>query len=852
MPYSIAQNSFTGGVFAPSLYGRPDLEKYPTALRTLRNFIIHPHGPASNRGGLEYTGETKDSSKESRLIPFIFSVVQAYMLEFGDQYIRVIKDGGYVYYDPGNATDIRNATYKWTASASGTGEYYLELAAGGDPGLDEPGYVYEDPAGTVVILGEGTLGSLAAGEWGYGDNDTLGYDTIYVRLSDSTDPDTKATGFVEASYKVEIASPYTEDDLSLIKYTQSADVLYLDHPSYPPRKLSRTAHDTWTLTTITWGASIAAPGSFARSSGSGTGKEFAVTAVTEDGEESVISTSAAGGTGDTFTWASVTGAASYNFYEKQNGVYGYVGNAVGTTYVVPSSISADFDVAPPTANDPFNTTDLYPGVPTFFEQRLLHARSNTYPDKLWGSVIGSFENLNKSSPLQDDDGYAFVLNSQQVNEIRWMVPLQELIIGTSGSEWRAKSGEGSNTITPSSIDMKVQSHYGSADILPLVIGNNILFIQRGGKVVRDFGYSLEIDGYNGNDLSILANHLFSTYAIKEWAFQQKPDSIVWCVREDGALLGFTYQREHQVWGWHTHDTDGYFESVASIPTDSGDDEVYFVIRRTINGATKRYVERFRTRLPSTDIMDAFFVDCGLTYDVPVDITGATNDNPVQITAPNHGFSNGDLVDIVDVVGMTDLNVNRYKVKSATTNTFEITDEDDNDIDGAGFDAYVSGGTVRKAVTTLTGFDHLEGETLAILANGSEVTRKVVTNGAITLTNPASRVHGGLGFISDLETLDFHFQLKDGTTQDRLRNLASAVMNLKDTRAMWIGPNADRLVEVAFREDEDYGDPTEMFSGEKEQMLEAGPERQSRIFIRNTAPLPVTVLSLIARYEYGEN
>ncbi|MCA9404334.1 MAG: hypothetical protein KC897_11170 [Candidatus Omnitrophica bacterium] len=849
---SLTQSSFAGGVFAPSVWGRRNLEKYPVSARQLVNFVVHPHGPISNRGGLEYVGETKDSSLTSRAIPFSFSVIQSYLLEFGDQYIRVLKDGSFVYYDPGNATDIRTAALKWTPSGSGTNEYYLEILAGGDPGFALPGFVYEDVGGANTVMVEGTLGSLAAGEWSYGDNDSLGFDTIYVRLTDNTDPDTKSVGYLEASYMVEIATPYLEADVPLIKYTQSADVLYLDHPSYAPRKLSRTDHDTWTLTQTVFGAALAAPGSFARSAGSGTGKTFAVTAVNEDGEESVVSNDANGGTGDTFGWASVTGAVRYNFYEKQNGVYGLIGSAVGLSYAVPSSITPDFDQAPPQSNNPFGSAGNYPGVPAFFEQRLLHARTNNGPDNIFGSVIGAFDNHNKSSPIQDDDAYRFVIPSLRVNEIKWMVTLDDLIIGTSDSEWRLKPGSNGDTVTPTSASLKPQSYYGSSDLQPVVVGKSVLFVERGSKLVRDLSYSLEVDGYRGNDVSILAHHLFEDYAIKEWSYQQKPDSIIWAVREDGALLGLTYQREHDVWGWHYHVTDGEFESVATIPTESGLDETYFVVKRTINGQTKRYIERFRDRLPTDDIQDAFFVDSGLTYDVPIAITAITNGNPVQVTAANHGFVNGDLVDLSDISGMTELNVNRYKVKSATTNTFEITDEDDNDIDGSTFGAYVSGGYARKVVTVITGLGHLEGEAVAVLANGSVVPGLTVSSASITLPNGASRVHIGKGYTSDLETLDAHLSTQEGTTEDRIRSVPSVLLFLRNTRSLQIGPSVDDLVDVAFREGEDYGDPTEMFTGEREVFLEPGDERSSRIFMRNAEPLPITLLAVTKRIEFGEN
>jgi len=949
MTISVSQTSFVGGEWAPSLYARSDLSKYMTAVRTMKNFFPHPHGGASNRGGTQFIVETKDSSKASRLIPFQFSVVQSYVLEVGDQYMRVVADGGQVVGAAGNGLSIANSTYQWTASGSGTNEFYLEISGGGDPSVDEPATVYENAS----EMTEGTMGSLSAGEWDWGDNDTLGYDTVYVRLTDSADPDSKADGYVEAGAVAdgavfELTLPYVEADISLLKYTQSADVLYVFHPSYAPRKINRYNHAYWTVTAISYAPNISAP---THSGGTGSTYSYVVTAVDENGEESIASNVVTVAPGNAQTWSAVTGAEYYNVYKDKygSGTFGWIGQANSTSFTEPAAgIDPDYDTTPPTAKDPFASADNYPGVGTFFEQRLITARTNNDPQKLWGSVVGSFENMNRSSPLRDDDAYNFTINALQVNEIRWLVPLNELIIGTSGSEWKMSNGANTDSVTPTSVNMRMQSLYGVSDLQPIVIGSSILFVEGSKNVVRDLTYSLEVDSYAGNDLSIMANHLFRNYEIDDWCYQQNPDSIIWCVRNDGALIGLTYFREHEVWGWHRHETDGDFESVTCISTDEGVDEVYMIVERTIDGSTKRYVERFMPRLPANssfenEVEDAYFVDCGLSLDVPIDITGATKADPVVITATSHGFSDGDYVDVTEVVGMTELNGNRYRVGVVNANSFkleqktpssirnstykwtasgsgtneyylELTDggdpsvdepvnvyEDstamtigtmgslsagewdygDNDtlgyntiyvrltdsadpddkvsgylkmgltLDGSAYTTYVSGGKVRKAVLSLSGLSHLEGKSVAVLANGNVVTGLTVSSGAITLTERASRVHVGIGYTSDLETLDYEYPTETGTVQDKIRNISSVVARLENTRAMWVGPDENNLDEVWFREDENYDEATGLYTGDKEMSIETGEPREARLFIRNTDPLPITILALIVRMSHGE-
>jgi len=851
MPVAV-QPSFTGGEWSPSLYSRVDLQKYATAARTMRNWFCHPHGGVSNRAGTKFIAKVKDSTKAVRLIPFRFSVLQSYALEFGDQYMRVLKDGAQVIYDPGNATDIvKAATYKWTASGAGTNEYYVELLAGGDPSLDEPSAVYEDVGGADTVMPVGTLGSLAAGEYAYGDNDTLGYSTIYVRLSDNVDPDTKADGYLEASSPFELATPYLEADLFDINYTQSADTLYVVHPSYAPRKITRTGHDAWTIATITFAASTEKPTTFARSAGSGSGSTYAVTSVDENGLESELSSTAAGGAGDTFGWDDMS-VDHYNFYEdfNGNGIFYWLGTAQSNSFTVPAATDPDTDKSVPQARNPFSGSGNYPGVVTFHDQRLVFARTNNNPQTIYGSVIGDFENQNRSTPLRDDDAYTYTINALQVNEIKWLVPLDDLIIGTTASEWRMSAGTTSDAITPTSVNMNMQSRWGSAGVQPIMIGNTILFIQRAGSVVRDYTFEFTVDSYTGNNLAILANHLFDNHSIVDWAYQQHPDSIVWAVRDDGVLLGLTYARDHEVWGWHRHDTSGLFESIASVPNSAGEDEVYVVVQRNVNGSDVRYIEVFQERIEDDDVELAWFVDSALRLNNPLTITGATQASPVVISSTAHGLSNGDEVDIRDVAGMTELNGNRYKVANAAANTFELTStEDDSDIDGTAFTAYTEGGSAYEVVTSISGLEHLEGKTVKILANGSVLPEQTVSSGAVALTHGASIVTIGLGYTQDLETMEIELATANGTLQDKKRHVPSVVLRLENTRSLQIGPSTtdrDRLDEVQFRDDENYGDPIALFTGDREVYINFGQPLESRVFIRNEEPVPVTVLAIMPR------
>lgn len=743
-PISVAQTSFVGGEVSPSLYGRTKLTQYFKSVRTMRNFLIHPHGPASNRPGTKFVAETKDSSRVSRLIPFTFSVTQTYILEFGHQYMRVYKDGASV--TEGDKT-ITGATQADPVVISSTAHGYLDgewVIISGVVGMTELN-------GKTFVVFEKTDNAFKLKDVDGNTVDGTGY-TAY-----------SSGGVANRIY--EITTTYTESDLALLKYEQSADVLYINHPSYVERQVTRTGHTSWTIGDTTFGAELVGPVSFTKDSGSGTGRTFAVTAVAVSGSESILSAAFVDGNeNDVFSWDADVNADHYNFYERVNGSWGWLGYAGSNSFTVPELLNPDMEAAPPTLGDHFGSVDDYPGVSAFHEQRLVRARTNNNPQTLRGSVTGDFDNMNVSSPQREDDAYNFTISSKQVNEIRWLVSATALIIGTSDGIWQAVPGWG-DAISFFNISMTRQNTIGVDDVLPILVDNSILFIGYSGERVYDLVSSA--DGYQSSDLSVLAFHLFKDDPIVDWCYQRHPDSTLWCVKNDGDLVGLTYFKEHEVWGWHRHDTDGTFEATARISTSAGVDEVYFIVNRTINGVTRRYVEILSERLPNEDIEDAFFVDCGLSYD-------------------------------------------------------------------------------GSPATIMTGLDHLEGEAVSVLADGLVITGHTVSGGSITLAVAASKVHVGLAYTSDLETLDFEFPTETGNTvQDKLRDVVSVVLRLENTNALTVGPDVSNLETVAFI-------AAVLFDGDEEINFKPGEEREDRVFIRNTEPLPVTINAIIARVDHGED
>jgi|TARA_R110002110_G_scaffold43923_6_gene135928 hypothetical protein len=382
---------------------------------------------------------------------------------------------------------------------------------------------------------------------------------------------------------------------------------------------------------------------------------------------------------NTLTWSDTTGASSYNVYKEDNGLFGFIGSTDLLTFT-DDNIAPDLDDTAPKWRQPFETTTNYPGAIGLHEQRSVFGNTTTDPLTTWLSQTSQFENMNVSSPTRDADAVTIRLVTGRGNEIRHFRSFQDrLFIFTSGAVWSLKPGGDVDAITPASKKLSIEEYLGSTDVPPLTIKTNLLVCSGQANLgfeVHSLGYKFETDAYAGSDLTVLARHLFQDRTINEWAYAERPFHLVACVRDDGKLAVLTYLQEHQVFAWCIWEAaglDASFESVAVVP-EGQIDKIYVIVKRTINGSTKRYIEHLHTR-SFTVIEDAFFVDSGLTLDNPITISGATAANPCVITASGHGLSDGDAVRIRNVSGMTEMNEDKFIVVEKTTNTLELLDTD---------------------------------------------------------------------------------------------------------------------------------------------------------------------------------
>jgi len=665
---AVQLTNFTGGELSPRLDGRNDLQKYPTGCKTLENMIIFPHGSAARRSGTQFVAEVKDSSKETRLIPFEFSTTQTYMLEFGNQYIRFYKDNG-------------------------------QILSGG------------------------------------------------------------------SAY--EISSPYLEAELFDIKFAQSADVMYICHPNHPVQKLARTGHTSWTLTDVDF-----QNGPFMDHNIETTTITTSHTAV---GATATLTLSSTTGVNSNQGWLSTDVGRLVHMKDGHLKITGYTSSTqvTATVEVAISSGSATTDFA----LGSFSDTTGYPSCVTFFEQRLVFAATLSQPQTLFFSKSGDYENMddNYHGTVADDDAIIYTIASNQVNAIRFMTATRTLIIGTAGGEFAVSGGGTDIAITPTNILIKKQSNNGAANVDALAVGNATLFLQRARRKLRELAYNFDVDGYVAPDLTILAEHI-SEGGFKQLSYQQEPNQIIWGVRNDGQLIGLTYQREQQVVAWHRHIFGGsaVCESVATIPTDDSEYQTWVINKRTINGATKRYVEYIHQYdFDETDDTSFNFLDSQLSYD-------------------------------------------------------------------------------GSPATTISGLSHLEGETVSVLADGATHPDKVVSSGSITLDRSASKVKVGLGYTSLLQTMRIDAGSQNGTSQSKTKRIYEITARLYESIGVEIGPDLDNMERIPFRSSANAMDSgINVFTGDKEIEFRGNYETDGFIFVRQTQPLPLTILSLYPKLQTND-
>lgn len=422
-------------------------------------------------------------------------------------------------------------------------------------------------------------------------------------------------------------SPYPDTAAINIDYAQSADVLYTVHLDYPVYRATRTDHTNWIMAPVTFGPTVPTPGTpgTASSAPNSTGYipttyRYKITAVGGPTEQesrpslevSIVNDLSLSGNFNTLTMPAMEpGVYRYIVYKEQGGAFGYIGGTDGLSFVDGNpQLQPVLTDTPPVGMNPFDAVNKYPSTASFHDQRLMLGGTRELPNAIWGSQPGDFENHDTSRPNKPDDGLSFSLVAEQVNALNQIVSMEDMLALTANGVFSVNGGEGGQPLTPANIVPKRTTSRGGSRLQPIVLDDKVFYTTTKGSSVRALGFQFEIDGYNSNNVAIFSPHFFKGFYITCWAYVEEPYSAIFAVRNDGALLCFTWEAEQQVWGWTMLETAGWVEQVAVI-TEGGYDRLYALIRRTINGVTRRFHERLA--LPHVDdITLAVHLDCSVT------------------------------------------------------------------------------------------------------------------------------------------------------------------------------------------------------------------------------------------------
>jgi hypothetical protein len=787
--------NFQAGELSPRLEGRIDLQKYNSGAQKLENMLVFPQGGITRRPGTKYAGTSKDGGKV-RLIPFEYSDEQAYVLEFGANYIRYFKDGGILT----EATEtISGATQANPVVLTITGT----TLSNGDR------IFVKDIAGMVELNNrEFTVANKTT-------------NTIELSGVDGTGFTAYTSGGT-AGKIVEDTTTYTEAQVFEINFVQSADVLYLVHKDHEPAKLTRTTATSFTLsdiefidgpyldenTTSTTIYASADTGTVTLTASADVftsediGRYVRLREILEiNHDEWAASTSYANNatvrynghvyknvTGSTQTSGNtppvhLTGTETYGTIDWEY-LHDEFGHVRITGFTSATSVTAtvhedqygnsklpDSTVGVANANTrwslgAFDGDQGFPRAVAFYEERLYFAGTPGQPQTIFGSKTADFENMTPGT--NDDDAINITIASGQVNVIRHMIPGRFLQIMTTSSEFTLSGGTGTQPVTPTSVNVLRETTFGSGDVRPLRAGASTIMVQKGLEKVKEVTFDLDTDGLVGRDLTILAEHL-TRGGVTDMVWQQEPELVLWFVHSDGTLIGLSYDPQNQTIGWHTHPmgNSGVVESITAIPSGA-EDQVYLSVKRTIDGSTVRHIVFMENIYFGTDIDDAFYVDSGLTYD-------------------------------------------------------------------------------STATTTISGLNHLEGETVQILADGSAHPDKVVSGGVVTLDRSASTVHVGYSYDSKMQTLRLEAGADDGVSQGKIKRIHGVTVRFIDTVGAEVGPDENNLDRIPFRDSSmNMDEAVPMFDGDKEITFPSGYDNDARVFVRQTQPLPMTILAVMRR------
>ena len=748
-PYYLLQSAFTSGEISPEVANRVDLEKYNNAVLQARNCFIRPYGPIYKRPGLRFIARTKFANKKSILVPFNGDSGQDYLLEFGDKYIRIYKDGKYLGIEletPFIENDLTNLRFTQSADT-------MFIASG------------DYPIKKLIRYSDAS--------WNFGDFeiDSMYYDMAIISSDENTTITPSATsGTVTLTASAELfTSDMVGTSVQLKQEVAASEVSTSNGTSgsvYVGEGWKVITHGTWSgkvvvqrsTDNISWT-------DYRRYSGSNDFNPTESGNVSEGCYLRVVCSITSG------TCNASLSALPYN---KE-------GNALITEYISGTQVTAEvkksFGTTSATKIYSFGSWSPkfgYPKTIAFFQDRLCLGGSKSQPYMLWMSRSGDYGNFSvekASGTVTDDSAVAVGLVSRKQFQIKHLLASTDLIILTAGNEWIISGGD---VVTPSNVNAKMQTTRGCNDVEPIPVGGRIVFIQGRGSTVRDMGYSYETDSYGGNDLTLLAKHIVHGVKIIDSAYKQEPDSTLFMVRSDGKIACLAYIYDQKVYAWSTLDTDGIIEAV-SVIEEGDEDVVYIVVKRIVNGEEYRNIECFNNNDNSNSDPDSYIM----------------LDSATKIT-----LSNDTAVDTFNVPSLANM-------------------------------------------------------TISVLADDRLFENIIVdAEGNFTLPTSAVNVIAGLPYSMVIELPNVEIKAGDGTMQGRKKQISGCTLRLSNSLGGSVGNTIDLLDAIPYDENSATYN-LKLYSGDKEITLPIGGfNTEGRLLIESKEPFPFNLLMAVREVSFG--
>jgi hypothetical protein len=860
------QVSFAGGELSPSLWGRTDLTRYPIGARTIKNFVVTPHGVLKNRPGVvEYfdpmptrTGVTGIA----RVVPFIYSETDSKILLFRHREV-VIYDGYSLSetYSRYQLQFIKRLSTAWsesqiadlqfsqvgnimTITSPDTVTYKLERVDGVDANFrlstlsfDVPEFPLQtDNYGADVL----TVPNITTGGG------------VEVQFSDPNDRVSRQFIFLqkESSYSGDSSHPARRWDWQVTFVMRDSD----------GRLYETLPHD------VIWKA---------ESYYSGGSWQFRLSRLRDDrtavypDSPVMVWTSRSGGDASTGTSNTDTVVAT-RVYRGRGGRYGFIGETTGQI-LEDDGATPDFSNPPPAGVNPFKIYQdevllrtEYPSVNTFFQSRRYFASTSQRVATIWGSAVEQWENFDEVLPPDDSDSLEITLASNTNEQVRALIPKRQMLVMTSAAEWLITGTGNDEIVTPNSIYAGQISSHGSAALAPIAVGEVIFFLHRNGSIPRIL-VATQDGGYTSSDISLLSRHMFDGYTIVDWAYAETPYSILWVVRSDGKLLSLTHVPEQEMVAWAIHEVAGAtIESVAVKP-EHGHDSVFMVVKR---GADYRLARMAWEHV--TDVRHQVFLDRGVTYN--------GENGGWQIGY----FNQSEGVDPMPTLTLSDPSANEGEIGLDARVVFSVTnvtglggrvikiDNDDgealqlllhNESPNGTYDAQVLNVTVPDAMFTthntwylcqaineyLGDLRGMEGETVSVVADGELFENILIENGRLVIEENfyAGIIHVGIPYNCEFESLDAM------QNKGKQKIIKEVFLELDYALGGEVGNElGDDMVEVKNRQVSSGYLPLSAQRIDERIIITDKWSARGRVAFRQSKPLAVTLLGIARDFKYG--